>query len=342
MNVSLQQLKVFVAVARQRSFTRAAREFDLTQSAVSRCVRELEEAISLRLFDRTTRQVELTLAGASLARRIGQLLDEIDLTLREERAAHHGHTGVVTVASNPVLSSSWVPECIARCAAVFPGLVVDVKDESQDAVLASVERGDVDFGVVSDFDAHSNDSLLAYPLFATPLCAVLPDTHVLARGTTLMWSALGDASLVTLNADAGSRAAVERAIGAHRVHVRRMQECGHVAAVMRMIELGLGIGVLPVGAHWPAPSARLVARPLLPEVSFTTLLVRHRNRTLRPNAEAVWSLFCDRGRAAGRVSGTARVDGHASSEPISAAPAPVASAPAVPGNAAPLRTSRQA
>jgi len=332
MNVSLQQLKVFVAVARQRSFTRAAREFDLTQSAVSRCVRELEEAISLRLFDRTTRQVELTLAGASLARRIGQLLDEIDLTLREERAAHHGHTGVVTVASNPVLSSSWVPECLARCATVFPGLVVDVKDEPQDAVLASVEQGDVDFGVVSDLDAHSNDTLLIQPLFSTPLCAVLPDTHALARGTTLMWSALGDSSLVTLNGDAGSRAAVERAIGAHRVHVRRMQECGHVAAVMRMIELGLGIGVLPVGTHWPAPSARLVARPLLPEVSFTTMLVRHRNRTLRPNAEAVWSLFCDRGRGSGRTAGTARVDGHASSEPASAAS----------GNAAQLRTSRQA
>ncbi|CAB3746748.1 LysR family transcriptional regulator [Paraburkholderia solisilvae] len=332
MNVSLQQLKVFVAVARQRSFTRAAREFDLTQSAVSRCVRELEEAISLRLFDRTTRQVELTLAGASLARRIGQLLDEIDLTLREERAAHHGHTGVVTIASNPVLSSRWVPECIARCAALFPGLTVEVKDQPQDEVLASIEQGDADFGIVSDLDMQDADTLLAQPLFSTPLYAVLPDTHPLARGTTLMWSALADNALVTLNADAGSRAAVERAMSSHRVHARRMQECGHVAAAMRIIELGLAIGVLPIGAHWPAPTARLVARPLLPEVSFTTMLVRHRNRTLRPNAEAAWSLFCDRGRASGRASGAALADGYS----------PSGSTPATPGGAAPLRTSRRA
>ena len=94
MNVSLQQLKVFVAVARERSFTRAAREFDLTQSALSRCVRELEDAVGLKLFDRTTRQVELTNAGASLERRIGRLLDEIELTLREERAAYDAHTGL--------------------------------------------------------------------------------------------------------------------------------------------------------------------------------------------------------------------------------------------------------
>ncbi|MFC0401541.1 LysR family transcriptional regulator [Paraburkholderia rhizosphaerae] len=332
MNVSLQQLKVFVAVARQRSFTRAAREFDLTQSAVSRCVRELEEAISLRLFDRTTRQVELTPAGASLARRIGQLLDEIDLTLREERAAHHGHTGVVTIASNPVLSSSWVPDGIARCAVVFPGVTVDVIDQPQQAVLASVAHGDVDFGVVSDLDTPGSDTLQMQPLFSTPLCAVMPDTHALARGTTLMWSALGDSALVTLNADAGSRAAVERGMNAHRVQARRMQECGHVAAVIRMIELGLGIGVLPIGAHWPAPAAGLVARPLLPEVSFTTMLVRQRNRTLRPNAEAVWSLFSDRGRASGRLSDTSPANEHASSGPT----------PAAPAGAAPLLASRQA
>jgi DNA-binding transcriptional LysR family regulator len=336
MNVSLQQLKVFVAVARQRSFTRAAREFDLTQSAVSRCVRELEEAISLRLFDRTTRNVELTLAGASLARRIGQLLDEIDLTLREERAAHHGHTGIVTIASNAVLSSRWVPECIARCIALFPGLSIDVKDQPQDAVLASVEQGDVDFGLVSDFDATTADSLHVQPLFTTPLCAVLPDSHSLARGTTLMWSALSDAPLVTLNADAGSRASVERALAAHRVPSRRVQECGHVAAVMRMIELGLGIGVLPVGAHWPAPSARLVARPLLPEVTLTTMLVRHRNRTLRPNAQAVWSLFSDRGRTPGRASGAAELPA-ARSQPAIHEPLP-----ALPSDVAPLCEPRQA
>ncbi|HEY3596169.1 MAG TPA: LysR family transcriptional regulator [Paraburkholderia sp.] len=333
MNVSLQQLKVFVAVARQRSFTRAAREFDLTQSAVSRCVRELEEAIALRLFDRTTRQVELTVAGASLARRIGQLLDEIDLTLREERATHHGHTGVVKVSSNPVLSSRWVPECIARCATVFPALTVDVKDQPQEAVLMSVEHGDVDFGVVSDIDADNIDTLHVQPLFATPLCAVLPDAHPLARGTTLMWSALGDAPLVTLNNDAGSRAALERAMTAHRVQGGRVQECGHVAAVLRMIELGLGIGVLPIGAHWPAPSARLVARPLLPEATLATMLVRRRSRTLRPNADAVWSLFIELGGAAVRVP---------ESPTVRPSTTPLEPMPALPGDEAPLRSSRQA
>jgi DNA-binding transcriptional LysR family regulator len=291
MNVSLQQLKVFVAVARERSFTRAAREFDLTQSAVSRCVRELEDAVDLKLFDRTTRQVQLTHAGASLERRIGRLLDEIDLTLREERAAYEGHRGVVAVASNPVLSSGWVAQGLARCAAAFPELLVTIEDQPQSGVLASVEHGEVDFGVVSLAAPLANDQLHTQVIFTTPLHAVMPSTHPLARHASVAWEALHDWALVTLNADAGVRAALDLAFNANGLKRRPVQEFGHVAAVLRMVELGLGVGVLPVDAHWPAVGESLVSRPLVPEIALTTLLVHRRNRSLRPNAAAAWAQF---------------------------------------------------
>ncbi|MEM5434537.1 LysR family transcriptional regulator [Paraburkholderia diazotrophica] len=291
MNVSLQQLKVFVAVARQRSFTRAAREFDLTQSAVSRCVRELEEAIALRLFDRTTRQVELTTAGSRLERRIARLIEEIELTLREERAAHEEHTGLVVVACDPVLSSGWLPERLARCASAFPDLIVTAKEQPQHAVLAAIEQGEVDFGVLCDANIAGADVFHAQPLISTPLCAVLPRAHPLACGAALRWEALRETQLITLNAEAGTRNATERALNTHRIDTQRANQCGHVAAALRMVELGLGAGVLPIDAHASTLPVSLVARPLVPEVSVTTMLVRRRNRSLRPNADAVWSLF---------------------------------------------------
>ncbi|MGE8487273.1 MAG: LysR family transcriptional regulator [Paraburkholderia nemoris] len=308
MNVSLQQLKVFVAVARERSFTRAAREFDLTQSAVSRCVRELEDAVELKLFDRTTRQVELTHAGASLERRIGRLLDEIELTLREERAAYDGHTGVVVLASNPVLSSSWVAQGLARCASAFPELMVSVRDQSQSCVLASVEQGEVDFGVVSVAEPLASDQLHAQVVFTTPLHAVMPPAHPLARQASVAWHALHEWALVTLNADAGARAALDLAFNSHGLKRRPVQELGHVAAVSRMVELGLGVGVLPVDAHWPAPGASLVSRPLVPEINLTTLLVHRRNRSLRPNAAAAWAQFAALAGVASPAAGAAPAD----------------------------------
>jgi DNA-binding transcriptional LysR family regulator len=291
MNVSLRQLKVFVAVARERSFTRAAREFDLTQSAVSRCVSELEDAVELKLFDRTTRQVELTNAGASLERRIGRLLDEIDLTLREERAAYDGHTGVVVLASNPVLSSASVAQSVARCASALPGLIVSVRDQPQSSVLASVEQGEVDFGVVSLAEPLIGDVLHAQVIFTTPLHAVVPLAHPLARHDNVAWQALNEWALITLNADAGIRTVLELGFNANQLKRRPLQELGHVAAVARMVELGLGVGILPVDAHWPSSGNSLVSRPLVPQMSVVTQLVRRRNRSLRPSAAAVWDQF---------------------------------------------------
>lgn len=332
MNVSLQQLKVFVAVARERSFTRAAREFDLTQSAVSRCVRELEDAVELKLFDRTTRQVELTNAGASLERRIGRLLDEIELTLREERAAFDGHTGVVVIASNPVLSSAWVAQGLAACAAAFPGLIVSVRDQPQSSVLASVEQGEVDFGVVSSAEPLDGDLLHAQAIFTTPLHAVLPAMHGLTRQSGVAWTRLNESPIVTLNADAGVRAALELAFSSNGMKRRPMQELGHVAAVLRMVELGLGIGVLPVDARWPVPGAGLVSRPLVPEMNLTTWLVHRRNRSLRPNASAAWSQFA---AAAGPAHEDAAMTSHANSaSPLRAAASSPSPSPATGSQAA--------
>ncbi|WP_322011496.1 LysR family transcriptional regulator [Paraburkholderia sp. J12] len=310
MNVSLQQLKVFVAVARTRSFTRAAREFGLTQSAVSRCVRDLEEAVELKLFDRTTRQVELTLAGGSFERRIGRLLDEIDMVLNEGRSAHQAHSGVVLVASNPVLSSSWVPAALARCAVALPALTLQLQDRPQAAVVQAVEQGEADFGVIAESPSFASASLDIQPLAAAPLCAVLPPFHPLAQHGTLRWADLAHEPLVTLNRDAGCRDAVARALAAVRPEGKPLQELAHVEGVARMAQLGLGIGVLPVctgtaqvsdpsdaACHWPAPAGSVVARVLHPVVNVTTMLVRRRHRSLRPCAQAAWAQFVEDGSA---------------------------------------------
>ena len=83
MNYSLKQLKVFVTVAQEKSFSRAGERIGLSQSAVSHSVKELENHTGVRLLDRTTREVVLTDAGQQLALRLERLLDELNSTLRD-------------------------------------------------------------------------------------------------------------------------------------------------------------------------------------------------------------------------------------------------------------------
>src|SRR6201996_8985832 len=101
LNVTLRQLRVFIEVSRLRSFSRAGDEIGLTQSAVSRCVRELETEIGLKLIDRTTREVQLTDVGANLVGSVSRLLTDLDEALREIRDLGEQRRGRVIVAGVP-------------------------------------------------------------------------------------------------------------------------------------------------------------------------------------------------------------------------------------------------
>jgi len=286
-NVSLRQLKIFVTVARRTSFTRAAADFGLTQSAVSRCIRDLEGELKLRLFDRTTRQVVLTQTGNDLLIRVSPLLAEIEAALRDSHGGQDSRRGVVHVSSSPMLSSILMPSCIAGCRAIYPNISVILKDSAQDQVLERVRSGEADFGIVNELnELLEADDLLMEPLFFDPFCVVLPASHALVARSVIDWRDLQDLPLVVLDNNSGSRPKFDFANG---VHSGAVQEMAHASAVFRMVEVGLGLGVVPMLTLSILESHRLVVRPLQPEIRAAIMLVRRKSRSLRPNAATVWS-----------------------------------------------------
>lgn len=120
MNYSLRQLKVFVTVARVKSFSRAGESIGLSQSAVSHSVKELEHQTGVRLLDRTTREVVLTEAGQQLAARLERLLDELNGTLREAGRVGQQLMGTVRVAASQTISAHLIPQCIAYSNRRYP------------------------------------------------------------------------------------------------------------------------------------------------------------------------------------------------------------------------------
>jgi len=286
MNVSLPQLKAFAAVARQKSFTRAAAELGLTQSAISRSVRELEEEIDQRLFDRTTRQVELTDAGEVLSQRICHLIEEVEQTLRESHGTGKPCEGTVQIATDPVLSSMSVPMWVAGCRKAWPGIGITLRDRSHECVLQSVRNGEVDFGIASN--PAPCDDLYCEPLCIDPLQAVLPAHHPLAARESLGWGELGNASLLVLDQSSGIQTAVERALATYHVRPGSLQVLGHFAAIFGMVAMELGIGVVPSRAQAGGVAPGAVLRPLRPQATSNVMLVRRKARSLKPNAAAVW------------------------------------------------------
>jgi DNA-binding transcriptional LysR family regulator len=295
LSVSLHQLRLFVSLARHRSFTRVGDELGITQSAVSRAIRELEAEIELRLFDRTTRQVSLTDTGRQVLARLAPLVEELEAALRPRPDAQ-SEPGVVHLGSSSSLTASVLPALLASCRDDFPDLTVSLIDQPQNAVLQLVRSGEADLGVV--IEPGNLDELVGEPLFDDALAAVVSPDHPFTRSGRATWQQLRGESLFLLDDDTGSLAAIERALGLHDVAGATRQRLTQAGAVAQMVQARLGIGIMPGHACTPVDGRLAVAVPLTPEVSRTVMLVRRRSRAFRAGAATLWAHFLSSRREA--------------------------------------------
>lgn len=287
MNITLRQLRVFLAVVRHRGFGRAGVDIGLTQSAVSRCLRELETELDVRLVDRTTREVETTPEGRVLAGELERLLAELDSVLLTARSRSAQRGGQVQVACAPTLSASLMPAVIADTGRCYPQIRLVLHDLVQRLVLEAVRDGEVDFAVIVDPIRH--DELELETVMTDPFCLICPRTHLLAGKPAADWASLAGEQLVLLDYHSGSRPLIDRILAERKIVCDVAQQVGHATTVFRLVEAGIGISVMPSLALPLPDNAGLVVRPLLPQVTRRIMLARRRNRSLSLAAEVVWN-----------------------------------------------------
>jgi len=283
MNISLRQLRAFLAVARQQHFRRAAESLHLSQPAVSRHIAELESELGLKLFDRNTREVVPTEAGRYLESAIGRVLDELEGVLAHVHSESERRRGKVHVASVPTLSAGLMPQCIAECTRRYPELVIQLHDQAQTMVLDSVRGGEVDFGLaIEPPDTGEFDSEL---VLHDPFVLVCRPDHPLAALDRVPWRKLQGQPLILLDYSSGSRRLIDQVFARRGIEATVVQQTGHTHTAFRMVEAGLGISVSP--ALSPPPDT-LVTRPLTPQEHRDVVLLKRRQRSLSPLAAVVW------------------------------------------------------
>ena len=156
MNISLRHLRAFVAVAEAASFTTAARQLFLTQSTLTKTIRELEQEIGLTLFERTTRKVALTTQGNAFLPVARRLLNDFELLLSDLREKSAGSSGSVYVASSLAFASCVLPEVLKRLKQDYPCIHVRLLDDTSGGVVRRIESGEVDIGIGSYVGAAGN------------------------------------------------------------------------------------------------------------------------------------------------------------------------------------------
>ena len=277
-NLGTRELNAFLVLAEQRNFTRAAALCHLSQPAFSALVKALEDTVGARLFDRTTRSVELTAEGRVLVDPARRLLRDADGALADVRDHAARRRGRVAIALLPSLAAGWLPPLLAQFHRQHPGIELDVADVLSDACIERVRAGSADFALASTRTA--TPELHTEEFCRDQFHLVCPRDHALARRRgRIQLKDLAPHPIVHLARSSSVRQYVEAALYPMQLHT--MMELDQLSTVAGMVRAGLGITIVPSLTLFHFADPQLATRPLhAPALVRRVYLVRRADRPL--------------------------------------------------------------
>jgi DNA-binding transcriptional LysR family regulator len=258
--MDLTALKVFLAVAQERSFSRAAAKVHRTQPAVSQAVRRLELELGEQLFDRSSKTGTLTEAGKMLqnyGQRLIRLAEETESAVRELRDLRRGR---VLIGANEAAVHTLLP-LIARFRQRYPDITIDVRRVPARQIAVEVQQGSLDFGALTFHP--SEEGLLEVPIGSDELVLLVPPSHELASRRQVAMEDIAQEPVVAHNDPSPARERVLRLFEEHHVTLRMVISLPSLDGIKRAVELKLGVALLPRRcAITEIASGRLVAVPV--------------------------------------------------------------------------------
>lgn len=292
MNFDLADLRAFLSVADLSSFRMASENMHLSQSALSRRIDKLEAALGVKLFNRTTRRVELTTIGRTFVPKARNVMRELEDALVGIKDTAERIYGQVTIACVPSAVGYFLPLAIKRFHASYPKVRIRLIDESSAEILVAVARGDADFGVT--YIGTQESDIDFEPLLEERFVVACPAGHPLADHESVTWEELSQHDYVTIAQGSGNRFLIDQALSRVENKPQWICEVRHVPALVSLVEAGLGLGVVPRLAMPPKGHTTLISIPLIePEVTRQIGLIQRRGNELMPAAKLFYDMLLE-------------------------------------------------
>jgi DNA-binding transcriptional LysR family regulator len=240
--MDLSEVKVFLTVAAERSFSRAAAKLYRTQPAVSQAIQRLEEDLGERVFDRSSKHAKLTEAGRLLeeyGQRLLRLAEETERAVRDLRDLRRGR---VLVGANEAGVHALLP-ILDRFQAVFPGIQVDVRRAATRQIPSEVIDGSLDFGVLT-FDPRDR-RLHSLRVATDEIVLLVPHRHRLAGRKQVRMADLTRERIIAHNDPSPARDRVLRSFEQRHLALDIHLSLPSLDAIKRAVELGMGAALLP-------------------------------------------------------------------------------------------------
>ena len=239
------RLEAFVAVARHRSFTEAALDLHLSQSAVSQQISALETELDAKLLDRSRRRVTLTHAGAALLERAERLLQDAEAARRAVAAAQGHIAGALDITASHTIAAYLLPKPLALLAREHPEMRASVRIENTERVVGALLADEADVGFVEG-DVHAEGVRLE-ELHSDELVLIVPPEHRLAAEPNVDPTDLAAEPFVVRELGSGTRRIAELELeraGIEPAQLRVAAQLSGIDAIKGAVEAGLGVAIV--------------------------------------------------------------------------------------------------
>jgi DNA-binding transcriptional LysR family regulator len=290
MNITSRQLKAFLLTARYQSFSRAADQLFITQSGMSVLVRELEEQLGFRLFERTTRKVVLTEHGSRFLPIADRSLLELESAASTIGRSAAKPNDTMVLGATPFVAADVLPQAMAGFAMRGARLDVHLVDAELAVLTQMLQSGEVDIALSAS--EHNFAGLQKTPLVEFPL--VLVAARALRVEVPLHWADVARMRLIGYRSENPVQHLVEHALRAAGRRAPADVPCNYLETQIAMVEVGAGAAIVPSFAAAACAKRNIGVYPLAdPVVSGTLYWVARRSRKLPVGTEAFISYLRD-------------------------------------------------
>jgi DNA-binding transcriptional LysR family regulator len=271
-------LRLFLNVASAKNLTRGAELSALSLAAASMRLKKLEEVLGATLLNRSKRGTSLTPAGEALMRHARLILQQVDRMGAEMRQFGRGLKSQVRLFANTTAITDFLPKALSAFLAAHPDVDIDLREFPSAEVVRAVVEGAAELGIVS---GHvSSDGLETLPYYVDRLVLATPPGHPLARLDSVGFAQALEYDFVGRNAGSALHAFMTDVVRNYPLRQKLRIQVGNFEEMARLIEVGIGVGVMPISAvqrQRPAHDIRAVRIADNWSVQSLKICVRDRN-----------------------------------------------------------------
>lgn len=244
MQITIDQLNAFRAIAETKSFTRAAERLFRTQPAVSQTIASLEEGIGEKLFLRQGRMAILTQAGEILLEHADEAFRSLEQGVFRIEALKELKQGKLTISASDTTAYYILPDVLKKFRAKYPGVDVRIHCKPSPVSAAQVLAGDADIGIVTL--PVENPKLAFETLIIREDVVICSPGHILAQRKRVLFRDIADYPLLLLDRGSSTRSYIDERFAKENLKPKIIMELGNIEVIKKLVQLDFGISIVPL------------------------------------------------------------------------------------------------